>query len=154
MPSPIFQRRAILAASLLFATLALLGCASGATNAAGSGGAATVTRVSAPGGSYTNVSPAMLAQMLTKKDFLFVNVHVPYEGEIAQADLFLPYDQVASNLSKLPADKGAKIVLYCRSGSMSTTAAQTLVRLGYSNVWNLDGGMNGWKQAGLPVSSK
>ena len=92
--------------------------------------------------------------MLTKKDFLFVNVHVPYEGEIAQTDLFLPCDQVASNLSKLPADKGAKIVLYCRSGSMSTTAAQTLVRLGYSNVWNLDGGMNGWKQAGLPVSSK
>jgi rhodanese-related sulfurtransferase len=92
--------------------------------------------------------------MLEKKNFPLVNVHIPYEGEIAGTDSFLPFDQVEAKLAQLPADRSAKVVLYCRSGSMSATAARTLVRLGYTNVWNLDGGMIAWKQAGLPLVQK
>ena len=99
-------------------------------------------RVSVPGGSYTNVSATQLKAMLDKKDFTFVNVHIPYEGEIAK------------NLDKLPADKNAKIVLYCRSGRMSAIAAETLVRLGYTNVWNMEGGMIAWETLGLPLKTK
>jgi rhodanese-related sulfurtransferase len=105
-------------------------------------------------GSYTDVKPAGLARMLEKKNFPLVNVHIPYEGEIAGTDSFLPFDQVEAKLAQLPADRSAKVVLYCRSGSMSATAARTLVRLGYTNVWNLDGGMIAWKQAGLPLVQK
>jgi len=108
----------------------------------------------AGGGSYTDVSAAGLVRMLNKKDFPLINVHIPYEGEIAGTDLFIPFDKMEANLARLPADKHAKIVLYCRSGSMSTTAAQTLVNLGYTDVWNLDGGMIAWKRAGHPVLQK
>ncbi len=111
-------------------------------------------KVSVDGGSYTNVTAASLASMLKTKDFPLINVHVPYEGEIEGTDLFIPYTDIQSNLSKLPADKSARIVLYCRSGNMSDTAGRTLVRLGYTNVWNLDGGMIGWKQAGYQVVEK
>jgi len=76
---------------------------------------------------------------------------VPYEGEIAQTDRFIPYDRVGSNLDGLPADKDAKVVLYCRSGSMSAMAARDLVRSDYANVWNLEGGMIAWRQAGYPL---
>jgi len=100
------------------------------------------------GGSYTDVNVAGLAQMLERKDFTLINVHVPYDGELPSTDLFIPYDQIEANLSKLPADKAAKIVLYCRTGGMSAIAARTLVRLGYTDVWNLDGGMVAWHDAG------
>ena len=35
--------------------------------------------------------------------------------------------------------------LDCHGGGMSAIAACTLVKLGYTNVWNLDGGMSAWK---------
>ncbi len=92
--------------------------------------------------------------MLDKKDFTFINVHIPYEGEIAKTDAFVPYDEIDKNLDTLPADKNAKIVLYCRSGRMSSMAAETLVRLGYTNVWSLDGGMSGWEQQGYELIRK
>jgi phage shock protein E len=58
------------------------------------------------------------------------------------------YDQVAARSSDLPTDKSAKIVAYCRSGNESAIAAQTLVDLGYTNIDNLDGGMNAWTASG------
>jgi rhodanese-related sulfurtransferase len=97
--------------------------------------------------------PEGLAAMLDGKDFRLINVHIPYAGEISGTDLEIPYDQIEQRASELPADKGAKIVLYCRSGAMSAMAARSLVKLGYTNVWNLDGGMSAWEQAGHPLVS-
>ncbi len=37
---------------------------------------------------------------------------------------------------------------------MSAIAARTLVTLGYTDVWNLDGGLIGWRHAGHPVAHK
>jgi len=130
--------------------VACVGKVSPATPAASSQPA----KVSVPGGSYTNMSAVQLKAMLVKKDFTFVNVHIPYEGEIAKTDVFVPYNEIEKNLDKLPADKNAKIVLYCRSGRMSAIAAETMVRLGYTNVWNTEGGMIAWETLGLPLKTK
>lgn len=111
----------------------------------------TGSKVNVAGGSYTNVAPKQLEQMLAAKDFAFINVHIPYEGEIANTDAFIPYDKIAENVGKFPADKNAKVVLYCRSGRMSAIAAEELIKRGYSNVWNLNGGMVAWEGAGLRV---
>lgn len=103
------------------------------------------------GGSYTDVSPTELQTMLTNKDFQFINVHIPFEGDIADTDLSIPYDQIVENLDQLPSAKDAKIVLYCRSDRMSRIAAEELVGLGYTNIWNLSGGMVAWEQAGFEI---
>ena len=102
-------------------------------------------------GIYKDISESELQTMMNHKDFTLVNVHIPFEGNLPKTDLSIPYDTIGQNLSKLPGDKSAKIVLYCRSGRMSIIAAGELVKLGYTNIWNLDGGMASWEQAGQTI---
>ncbi len=120
---------------LLVATVALAGCGSSATLPADQ--PAQVTKIDVD----------QLATMLESKDFAFVNVHIPYEGEIAGTDANIPFDQIADHLDELPAKDG-KIVLYCRSGRMSDEASQELARLGYTNVYDVVGGTQAWTQSG------
>ena len=107
--------------------------------------------VSVNGGSYRNVTADELNTMLKSRDFVLVNVHYPFAGNIAGTDLTIPYDQIEQNLSQLPSDKNSKIVIYCRSGRMSAIAAEKLVSLGYANIWNFEGGMDAWQQAGYAL---
>ena len=102
---------------------------------------APANRVSVPGGSYFTIEPRELETILKTKDFPLVNVHIPYEGEIAGTDSFIAFDQIGvgqigvgqmASRKLLPKDKKAELVIYCRSGRMSTIAAQALVKLGYS----------------------
>ena len=131
---------------ILLILLVLSACASQAPTETIAGAS-----VSVDGGSYLNVTPSELNTMLSNKDFVFINVHIPFAGNIVATDLSIPYDQIEQTLAKLPADKKAKIVLYCRSGRMSAIAAEALVKLGYTNIWNLDGGMVAWEQAGYEI---
>ena len=48
-------------------------------------------------------------------------------------------------------DPARRTVLYCASGGRSALAAQALAQLGYGDIAHLDGGINGWVRAGLPV---
>ena len=107
--------------------------------------------VSVDGKTYKVIPITRLKSMLDNKDFLLVNVHIPYEGEIKGTDLFIPYNEIGKNLDKLPADKNAKIVIYCRSGNMSSIAAKTLARLGYTNITDVEGGMVEWEKQGYPL---
>lgn len=100
------------------------------------------------GGHWTNVTPDTLASMLQSKDFALLNVKTPYIGEISGTDLYIPYTSLAARAAELPSDKGALVVVYCRSGAESAVAAQTLLDLGYANIANLDGGMTAWIASG------
>lgn len=127
---------------ILLVVLLLAGCQSGAV---------TGETISTTGGSYVNVTPAELNSMLKDKDFVLMNVHIPFAGNISGTDMAIPYDQIDQELSQLPADKAAKIVLYCRSGHMSQIAAEDLVLRGFTNVWNLKGGMIEWEKSGYKI---
>ncbi len=96
----------------------------------------------------TQISSAQLQQELAHKDFVLLNVKTPYVGEIQGTDLWIPYDQLAGRASELPADKSAKIVVYCRTGHESAMAVQTLEGMGYTNLEELAGGMTAWTAGG------
>lgn len=48
-------------------------------------------------------------------------------------------------------DTNAPIVLYCGGGFRSALAADNLQKMGYTNVWSMDGGFRAWNESGLPV---
>jgi rhodanese-related sulfurtransferase len=102
-------------------------------------------------GDYVTIDPATLNKILAQKNFLLINVHIPYEGEIEKTDLFIHYQKIREHQDKFPRDRNAKIVLYCRSDRMSTIAARSLSELGYTRIFMLKGGMIAWKKAGYPL---
>ncbi len=63
------------------------------------------------GGEYIDITPQELKAMLAIKDFFFVNVHIPYDGEIPDTDAFIAFDEVTARLAEFPTEKDAKIVL-------------------------------------------
>ncbi|MDF1520406.1 MAG: rhodanese-like domain-containing protein [Brevefilum sp.] len=107
------------------------------------------------GDPYEDISAETLAGMMKERrdSFLLINTHIPYEGDIPDTDLSIPYNEITAYLDQLPADKDAEIVLYCRSDNMSRTASEDLAALGYTNLKNLDGGFIAWRDAGYPFET-
>jgi rhodanese-related sulfurtransferase len=99
---------------------------------------------------YADISAKQLNELLESQDVTLVNVHIPYEGELPHTDLFIPFNEISDHLDELPAED-APIVLYCEGGGMSASAGKELASLGYTNVAELDGGMNAWERASYEV---
>ncbi len=99
------------------------------------------------------LAPAAFAgYMDANPDVDVINVHIPYEGHIDGTDQFVDFAQILDH-DGLPADLDDPVVVYCRSGSMSGQAAEELVAAGYTNVIDLDGGMNAWTASGRDLLS-
>lgn len=47
---------------------------------------------------YRDISSEELNSMMANKDFILVNTHIPYEGEIDGTDIFIPYNEISENL--------------------------------------------------------
>ena len=71
-----------------------------------------------------------------------LDVHVPEQMHIPGTDAFVDYRNIKEIIETIPPEKDAKIVIYCRSGSMSRQVAQHLADLGYTNIYHLAGGAN------------
>lgn len=92
-------------------------------------------------------------ELLENPPFL-LDVREP--GEVAEIGVIegavhIPLRTLAQNLDLLPADLDAPIVVYCKSGHRGSIAMTTLKVLGYTNVRNMSGGIDGWINAGNPV---
>ncbi|MBL8182954.1 MAG: sulfurtransferase [Blastocatellia bacterium] len=48
-------------------------------------------------------------------------------------------------------DKDTELVLYCGGGFRSALAADNLQKMGYTNIWSMDGGWKAWKDSGAPI---
>lgn len=84
-----------------------------------------------------------------------IDTREPYEYEeshIEDSEL-IPVGVIADRIAASVADKDQRIILQCRSGARSLTAALTLADLGYTNLANLTGGILEWEAQGLPVQS-
>jgi len=102
--------------------------------------------------SVTLLTPQEFAEKMKAADTFVVDVHVPEQTHIPGTDAVIAYDQLRQNLDQLPTDKSTPILVYCRSGSMSNQAAAELTELGYTQVYDLEGGTNAYKESNVSVS--
>ena len=58
---------------------------------------------------------------------------------------------ISKTIEKLPTNKNAKIVVYCSLGIRSEIVADKLIKEGYTNIYNLYGGIFEWKNTGFQV---
>jgi rhodanese-related sulfurtransferase len=100
---------------------------------------------------YENISIDQFIEMMDHKDFILINVHIPYEGEIPGTDLFIPFNAIVQHKNELPKNRDVKIVVYCMTGRMGDIAAEKLVSMGYTEVIHFQSGMKAWKEAGRPL---
>lgn len=101
-----------------------------------------------------SVGPAEFEKQVADPSRLAINVHVPFEGAIPGTDLMIPYDGIERELSRLPQDRTSPLAIYCRTGRMSAIAAATLAGLGYTNVVELQGGMQAWEASGRGLTMR
>ncbi|MEC4890944.1 MAG: rhodanese-like domain-containing protein [Nitrospira sp.] len=90
-----------------------------------------------------------------KKGFVLVDVRTPDEhraGMIPGTDFNIDFPEIKSRHRELGVQLDDHIVVYCQSGHRSNIAAETLADLGYRHVYNVDGSMNAWTEAGFPVA--
>ena len=83
--------------------------------------------------------------------------HLPGARNVSRGMLELKLDPSAPRPDGDVAGKwDSNIVLYCLQapGFRSLAAAETLARMGYTNVRQLAGGVEGWGSAGLPIETE
>jgi rhodanese-related sulfurtransferase len=103
------------------------------------------------GGASVNTLEA--TQLINRQDALVVDVRNVDEfrnGHILNARN-IPLAQLESRLADLDRYKEKPVIVACESGGRSGSAASTLRKHGFAQVFNLSGGIAAWQQAGLPV---
>jgi rhodanese-related sulfurtransferase len=63
----------------------------------------------------------------------------------------IPWKKIVEEITKYVKDKEQKIIVFCYSGGRATMAAYKLMKAGYKNVLNIEGGITAWKEGKLPV---
>jgi len=74
-----------------------------------------------------------------------------YEAGHAEAARHMGRGIIERDIVQTFPDKDTKIVLYCGGGYRSALAADMLQKMGYTNVWSMDGGWAAWQDSGAPV---
>ncbi|WP_437821329.1 rhodanese-like domain-containing protein [Sorangium sp. So ce1078] len=97
------------------------------------------------------ISPGEADALIKSGEVDVVDVREPREwsfGHVPKARL-VPLDQLRADPQRaLPRDR---VVFVCAKGVRSLTAAKLAERLGFNQLYNLDGGTTGWVKAGLPL---
>jgi len=107
----------------------------------------------------TIISTQDLKKMLDEDlDMVLVDVRLPSEiqgmgGAIkAPQNRNIPRGWLEYRITSVALSKDTPIVVYCGAGIRTPLAADTLQKMGYTNVKNYSAGYIGWRKAGLPTT--
>jgi rhodanese-related sulfurtransferase len=104
-------------------------------------------------GGARQVDTLEAVRKINHDDALVIDVREPAEvaqGKIARAKL-IPMGELQKRIGELEKHKTKPIIMVCRSGNRSAGACGILGKHGFTDVYNLAGGMIAWEQSNLPV---
>jgi rhodanese-related sulfurtransferase len=100
-----------------------------------------------------NLTPTEAVLLMNRSNAVVVDVREATEyaqGHIADAK-HIPLAQMGERLKELTRYKDKPVLLHCQGGVRSAKACDLLAKQGFTKLYNLQGGINAWQQAKLPV---
>jgi rhodanese-related sulfurtransferase len=99
------------------------------------------------------LSAADATQLINRRNAVVIDVRSAEEfgkGHLPQAR-HLQFDELKSKVGQVAKNKNTPVLLVCQTGAHSAKAQSVLKEAGYAEVFTLQGGVNAWQQAGMPV---
>lgn len=114
-------------------------------------GGMLVRQVLQPGGK--TVSPQVAIALKDREGGVFVDVREEHEVAVEhiQGSYFIPLKQLPESLGKLEKFRKKPVVVVCAAGRRSAAACGLLSKAGFEQVCQLEGGIQAWEKAGLPL---
>jgi molybdopterin/thiamine biosynthesis adenylyltransferase/rhodanese-related sulfurtransferase len=99
------------------------------------------------------IEPFEASEEIERGDVVLIDTREPHEFQEARLEggKLVPPGLLLDEIESAAPDKGARTILYCRSGNRSAKAAEQMQALGYENVASMAGGILAWQEQGLPV---
>ncbi|KGA15707.1 hypothetical protein GM51_14260 [freshwater metagenome] len=114
---------------------------------------AMLTGCSSTNEAIKKVDPVKFSEVIAQPGVIILDVRTPEEfnaGHITNAiNINLEGSDFSSEVSKL--DKNATVAVYCRSGNRSGVATDQMAEIGFTDMYDMQGGIVDWEAAGGPV---
>ena len=114
---------------------------------------AMLTGCSSTNEAIKKVDPVKFSEVIAQPGVIILDVRTPEEfnaGHITNAiNINLEGSDFSSEVSKL--DKNATVAVYCRSGNRSGVATDQMAEIGFTDMYDMQGGILDWEAAGGPV---
>lgn len=105
---------------------------------------------------FSSVQPSLATQLINRENAIILDVREDNEyreGHIINS-VHIPVGYLNNRLNELEKHKDQPIIVGCRSGQRSSQACGILKKHGFDKVYNLSGGIMGWKNDNLPLTKK
>ena len=98
---------------------------------------------------------AQEADQLLQNGAKIIDVRTPEEYNTSHItdSIYLGRDYLEFKIEEIIPDKSQKIIITCGGGFRSLFAAESLIKLGYTSIYNLTGGFRGWCESNLPTDN-
>jgi rhodanese-related sulfurtransferase len=99
------------------------------------------------------VGAAEATRLANREKAVFVDVSNAAEFAAAHVtgSKNIPLAELESRAKDLPTNKQTPVIVVCASGSRASKGAAAIRKLGHARVMPLEGGLQGWRAAGMPV---
>ena len=104
-------------------------------------------------GDANSLNATQATQLINREDAQIVDVREPDEyvaGHLPESRN-IPAGQLGDRAGELDKYKDTPLILVCQNGARSASACKQMIALGFARAHNLEGGIVGWRAAGLPL---